>query len=69
MMIMKTLNNIRDFFMEYKDGNYFEGDYKDLMFYRYLCNLLLYIHIMLIMYIRVMLITVTFLEFLLRQYQ
>lgn len=35
MMIMKTLNNIRDFFMEYKSGNYFEGDYKDLMFYKY----------------------------------
>lgn len=34
-MIMKTLNNIRDFFMEYKSGNYFEGDYKDLMFYKY----------------------------------
>ncbi|XP_017759468.1 PREDICTED: dynein heavy chain 3, axonemal [Eufriesea mexicana] len=32
MMIMKTLNNIRHFFMEYSDGNYFEGDYKDLMF-------------------------------------
>ncbi|KAF3429654.1 hypothetical protein E2986_08409 [Frieseomelitta varia] len=34
MMIMKTLNNFRDFFMEYSKGNYFKGDYKDLMFYK-----------------------------------
>lgn len=34
MMIMKTLHSFRDFFMEYSKGNYFKGDYKDLMFYK-----------------------------------
>jgi len=32
IMIMKTLEDMRDFFMRYKAGNVFEGDYKDLMF-------------------------------------
>ncbi|XP_036144833.1 dynein heavy chain 3, axonemal isoform X1 [Monomorium pharaonis] len=32
IMIMKTLEDVRDFFMRYKAGNMFEGDYKDLMF-------------------------------------
>lgn len=34
MMVMKTLNNIRDFFMEYSKGNYFKGNFEDLMFYK-----------------------------------
>ncbi|XP_076653327.1 dynein heavy chain 3, axonemal [Halictus rubicundus] len=34
MIVMKTLEHIRDFFIEYKNGNYFEGDYEDLMFYK-----------------------------------
>lgn len=32
VMIMKTLTDVRDFFMRYKTGNAFEGDYEDLMF-------------------------------------
>ncbi|XP_015175416.1 PREDICTED: dynein heavy chain 3, axonemal [Polistes dominula] len=32
IMIMKTIRNFRNFLMQYKTGNYFEGDYKDLMF-------------------------------------
>lgn len=32
MMVMKTLYHIKDFFMQYSAGNYFEGDYRDLMF-------------------------------------
>ncbi|XP_076299082.1 dynein heavy chain 3, axonemal isoform X2 [Lasioglossum baleicum] len=34
MIVMKTLEHIRDFFIEYRNGNYFEGDYEDLMFYK-----------------------------------
>ncbi|XP_054015460.1 dynein axonemal heavy chain 3-like [Hylaeus anthracinus] len=34
MIVMKTLNHIREFFMEYNNGNNFEGDYKDLMFFK-----------------------------------
>ncbi|XP_076243948.1 dynein heavy chain 3, axonemal [Calliopsis andreniformis] len=34
IMVMKTLNHIRDFFMQYRDGNYFEGPYEDLMFFK-----------------------------------
>ncbi|KZC07229.1 Dynein heavy chain 3, axonemal [Dufourea novaeangliae] len=33
-MAMKSLVSVREFFMEYSDGNYFEGDYEDLMFYK-----------------------------------
>lgn len=33
-MIMKTLNHIREFFMQYEMGNYFEDEYKDLMFFK-----------------------------------
>ncbi|XP_012147752.1 dynein heavy chain 3, axonemal isoform X3 [Megachile rotundata] len=32
MVVMKTLTHIQDFFMEYSSGNYFKGNYKDLMF-------------------------------------
>lgn len=32
IIIIETLADIRDFFMRYKAGNAFEGDYKDLMF-------------------------------------
>ncbi|XP_012230668.2 dynein axonemal heavy chain 3 [Linepithema humile] len=32
IMIIKTLEDVRDFFMRYRAGNAFEGDYKDLMF-------------------------------------
>lgn len=32
MIVMNTLEDVRDFFMRYKAGNAFEGDYKDLMF-------------------------------------
>ncbi|EZA46954.1 Dynein heavy chain 3, axonemal [Ooceraea biroi] len=32
IMIMKTLEDVRDFFKRYRDGNAFEGDYKDLTF-------------------------------------
>lgn len=32
MMVMKTLDRIKDYFMEYSGGNYFKGNYKDLMF-------------------------------------
>lgn len=32
IMIMKTLEDVRDFFMRYRAGNVFEGDYEDLMF-------------------------------------
>ncbi|XP_017878877.2 dynein heavy chain 3, axonemal [Ceratina calcarata] len=32
LIIMRTLYIIRDFFMEYRGGNCFEGDYEDLMF-------------------------------------
>lgn len=32
IMIMRTLEDVRDFFMRYEAGNAFEGDYKDLMF-------------------------------------
>ncbi|CAL7933869.1 unnamed protein product [Xylocopa violacea] len=32
LIVMNTLNNIRDFFMTYNDGNYFVDDYRDLMF-------------------------------------
>jgi len=32
IMIMKTLEDVRDFFMRYRAGNAFEGDYEDLMF-------------------------------------
>ncbi|KAG5305945.1 DYH3 protein, partial [Pseudoatta argentina] len=32
IMIIKTLEDMRDFFMQYDAGNAFEGDYKDLMF-------------------------------------
>ncbi|XP_025152566.1 dynein heavy chain 3, axonemal [Harpegnathos saltator] len=32
IMIMETLEDVRSFFMRYKAGNEFEGDYKDLMF-------------------------------------
>ncbi|XP_043257418.1 dynein axonemal heavy chain 3 [Colletes gigas] len=34
MIVMKTLNHIRDFFMEYSSGNNFVGNYKDLMFFK-----------------------------------
>ncbi|CAK9833026.1 Dynein axonemal heavy chain 3 [Anthophora retusa] len=33
-MIMKTLYHMREFFMEYSEGNYFMGDYKDLLFFK-----------------------------------
>lgn len=32
IIIIKTLEDVRDFFMQYRAGNAFEGDYKDLMF-------------------------------------
>lgn len=32
IMIMKTLEDVKDFFMQYETGNVFEGDYKDLIF-------------------------------------
>ena len=32
IMIIKTLEDVKDFFMQYDAGNAFEGDYKDLMF-------------------------------------
>ncbi|KAI4500182.1 hypothetical protein M0802_004599 [Mischocyttarus mexicanus] len=32
IMIMKTIRKLRNFLMQYKMGNYFEGDYNDLMF-------------------------------------
>ncbi|XP_018046945.1 PREDICTED: dynein heavy chain 3, axonemal [Atta colombica] len=32
IMIIKTLQDVKDFFMQYDAGNAFEGDYKDLMF-------------------------------------
>jgi dynein heavy chain, axonemal len=32
IMIMKTLEDVRDFFIRYEAGNAFEEDYKDLMF-------------------------------------
>lgn len=32
IMLMKTLEDVKDFFMRYKAGNAFEGDYRDLTF-------------------------------------
>ncbi|XP_078041170.1 dynein heavy chain 3, axonemal [Augochlora pura] len=32
MIVMKTLEHIKEFFIEYSNGNYFKGDYEDLMF-------------------------------------
>ncbi|KYN33583.1 Dynein heavy chain 3, axonemal [Trachymyrmex septentrionalis] len=32
IMIIKTLEDVKDFFMQYDAGNAFEGDYEDLMF-------------------------------------
>ncbi|XP_076164105.1 dynein heavy chain 3, axonemal [Ptiloglossa arizonensis] len=34
MIIMKTLNHIREFLIQYSNGNYFEGNYKDLVFFK-----------------------------------
>ncbi|KAG7209677.1 hypothetical protein KM043_011323 [Ampulex compressa] len=31
-MVMNTLYHVRDFFVQYAEGNRFEGDYRDLMF-------------------------------------
>ena len=33
-MVVKTLKHLRDFFVDYRDGNNFNGDYQDLMFIR-----------------------------------
>lgn len=33
-MVMKTIKHLRDFFVQYNDGNNFIGDYQDLMFTR-----------------------------------
>lgn len=35
IIIINTLEDVRDFFMRYKTGNAFEGDYEDLMFLEY----------------------------------
>lgn len=32
IIIMNTLEDVKDFFMRYNAGNAFQGDYKDLMF-------------------------------------
>ncbi|XP_029041052.2 dynein axonemal heavy chain 3-like isoform X1 [Osmia bicornis bicornis] len=32
MMVMKTLSHVKEYFMEYSGGNYFKGNYEDLMF-------------------------------------
>lgn len=32
VMIMETLEDVRSFFIRYRAGNAFEGDYEDLMF-------------------------------------
>nr|XP_031846529.1 dynein heavy chain 3, axonemal-like isoform X2 [Nomia melanderi] len=33
-MVMKTLEHIKKFFIDYRNGNYFDGNYEDLMFYK-----------------------------------
>lgn len=32
IMILKTIRHLRNFFIQYRTGNYYEGDYEDLMF-------------------------------------
>lgn len=34
MVVMNTLNHMRDFFMQYSDGNYYKGTYEDLTFFK-----------------------------------
>ncbi|XP_047365165.1 dynein axonemal heavy chain 3-like isoform X3 [Vespa velutina] len=32
IMVLKTIQHLRNFFMQYRTGNYYEGDYEDMMF-------------------------------------
>lgn len=37
-MLMETLNDVKKFFVQYRDGNSFANDYEDLMFIRYVSS-------------------------------